>query len=141
MLINKVGYWMILIFEVLFIVVILYAIFIGWRDFNIVKNRFSKKVNIIINVIATVILLVIEMFIIPDAVSYCKDIPAFIMKNYKVEVGSISDRIEERCYDIIYINNFELEGVVDYKDMEYYRKFKFYYLPNTHRIIQYEGIK
>jgi len=140
-LFNKVAYLIFLLFQVVYVIGTPWLIFTQWGEWNTVTNRFSKRANLSMSIIAIIILLGIEILIIPDTIRSCRDIPSFLIKNYKVEVGSISDRIVEKDGDIIYVNNIELKGSVDYKDLERYINFKFYYLPNTHRIMEYVGIK
>lgn len=79
---------------------------------------------------------------IPDAIDYCKDIPAFITKDYRVEVGAISDSYREggkARYEVIVVNGLALKGGVHYKDRQKYSEYKFYYLLNTHWIMTYSG--
>ncbi|KZL88877.1 hypothetical protein [Clostridium magnum] len=115
-----------------------------WGKWNIIKNRFwfSKIVNKFIRVAAIIIALVVEISLIPGTIDYCKDIPAFLTKNYKMTSGSISDSHEEggrAHYQVIVVNGVSLKGGVYYKDSQKYTKYKFYYLPNTHWIMNYEG--
>lgn len=115
-----------------------------WGEWNTVKNRFSKKANKIMSIIGIIILLGFEILMIPDTIDYLKDLPAFITKDYAVEVGQISDTYEEggrNHHQVIVVNGIELKGGVSYNDKQKYYDYKFYYLPNTHWIMIYVGYK
>lgn len=139
----KFSYLFELFIDIVCIIIVPLFVIEQWGGWNTIKNRFSKIVCKVMCIILFVIILVSDIIMIPKAVKYCMDIPAFITKNYDVTEGIISYKYESGSrprYTVIVVNGIHLKGGINYKDKQY-NYYKFYYLPNSNRIMKYDVCK
>lgn len=137
----KIDYLMGLFFNIIFVICIPLSAIFSIRNFTVGKNNLAKRVNIIMNIIILVALLWVEIFTITEAIDYFRDLPAFVRMDYKVQVGKIDDSYSEAHDKVIIVDGVKLYGGIKHKDRKKYYDYKFYYLPNTHRIMLYSGFK